>query len=74
MRRAALLGAALPLVAVGALAGLRTLARSRTVQLFGTIVSRNEVAWLEAIREASGHSDPSLTSKARVAIRGIFNK
>lgn len=43
-------------------------------EIFGTIVSRNEVAWLEAIREASGHSDPSLTSKARVVIRGIFNK
>lgn len=42
--------------------------------ILGTVVSRNEVAWLEAIREASDHSDPSLTSRGRAAIKGIFGK
>ncbi|AHM05752.1 hypothetical protein roselon_03497 [Roseibacterium elongatum DSM 19469] len=43
-------------------------------EIFGTIVSRNEVAWLEEIRDASGYTDPALTSRARSAIRGIFGK
>ncbi|WP_223476077.1 helix-turn-helix domain-containing protein [Oricola indica] len=43
-------------------------------QIFGTVVSRNEVAWLEEIRKASGNSDPTLTAKRRLAIRGIFGK
>jgi hypothetical protein len=43
-------------------------------EIFGTIVSRNEVAWLSEIRDASGHTDPALTSRARAAIRGIFGK
>lgn len=44
------------------------------MDIFGTIVSRNEVAWLEEIRQASGHVNPALTSRARSAIRGIFGK
>lgn len=43
-------------------------------QIFGTLVTENEVAWLEEIRRASDHTNPSLTSKARSAIRGIFGK
>ncbi len=43
-------------------------------EIFGTVVSRNEVAWLEAIRDASGNTDPTLTVRARAAIRGIFGK
>jgi transcriptional regulator with XRE-family HTH domain len=43
-------------------------------QIFGTVVSRNEVAWLEEIRKASGNSDPTLTAKRRLAIRGIFRE
>lgn len=43
-------------------------------QIFGTLVTENEVAWLEEIRRASDHSNPGLTSKARSAIRGIFGK
>ncbi|TIW86041.1 MAG: XRE family transcriptional regulator, partial [Mesorhizobium sp.] len=31
-------------------------------------------AWLEEIRRASDHTNPSLTSKGRSAIRGIFGK
>jgi hypothetical protein len=42
--------------------------------IFGTVVTQNEVAWLEEIREASNHTDPTLTTKARKAIRGIFGK
>jgi hypothetical protein len=43
-------------------------------QIFGTLVTENEVAWLEEIRRASDHTNPSLISKARSAIRGIFGK
>ena len=34
-------------------------------QIFGTIVTRNEVIWLDEIRDASNNSDPNLTTKAR---------
>ena len=43
-------------------------------EIFGTIVSRNEVVWLDAIRQASGGSDPTLTAKSRTIVRGIFGK
>lgn len=43
-------------------------------EIFGTVVTRNEVLWLEIIRTASGGSDPTLTVRARSAIRGIFGK
>ncbi|WP_181171715.1 XRE family transcriptional regulator, partial [Mesorhizobium sp. B2-6-7] len=43
-------------------------------QIFGTPVTENEVAWLEEIRRASDQTNPSLTSKARSALRGIFGK
>ena len=43
-------------------------------EIFGTVVSRNEVVWLETLREASGGSDPTLTAKSRTVIRGIFGK
>jgi hypothetical protein len=43
-------------------------------QIFGTIVSENEIAWLEEIRSASDHKNPALTTRARSAIRGIFGK
>lgn len=43
-------------------------------QIFGTLVTENEVTWLEEIRRASDHSNPSLTTRARSAIRGIFGK
>ncbi len=54
-------------------AGLET-TKAAVRAIFGAIVTRNEVAWLEEIRDASGHSDPSLTSRSRSAIRGIFGK
>jgi hypothetical protein len=43
-------------------------------QIFGTLVTRNEVGWLQEICKASGHADPTLKVKARTAIRGIFGK
>ena len=43
-------------------------------EIFGTVVSRNEVVWLEELRNASGDTDPTLTSRARASIRGIFGK
>ena len=43
-------------------------------QIFGTLVTRNEVVWLDEIRNASGNTDPSLTLKGRAMIRGVFGK
>lgn len=42
--------------------------------IFGTIVTRNEVTWINELRDASGNSDPSLTARSRNALRGIFGK
>jgi hypothetical protein len=41
-------------------------------EIFGTPVTANERGWVEAIREASGNSDPRLTSRAQAAINAIF--
>jgi hypothetical protein len=43
-------------------------------EIFGTVVTRNEVTWLEELREASDHKDPALTSRSRATLRSIFNK
>ncbi len=43
-------------------------------EIFGTIVSRNEVIWLEALRDASDCKDPALTTRSRAALRSLFNK
>lgn len=43
-------------------------------QIFRTLVTENELAWIEEIRRASDHSNPSLTMRARSGIRGIFGK
>ena len=43
-------------------------------EIVGTVVSGNEVAWLEEIRDASGHTDPTLTTRSRSALRSIFGK
>lgn len=42
--------------------------------IFGAVVTSNEVAWLEEIRSASGNADPSLTARGRAAIRSVFGK
>lgn len=41
-------------------------------RIFRMVISANEAEWLAEIREASGHTDPHLTSRARLTIRGIF--
>ena len=43
-------------------------------EIFGTIVTRNEVVWLHEIRDASGNSDPGMTARSRTALRAIFGK
>ena len=43
-------------------------------EVFGTIVTLNEIAWLKEIRDASDHSDPTLTTRSRSALRSIFGK
>ena len=40
--------------------------------IFKTIVSDNEVDWLNEIRDASSHSDPRLTNRLRTSLRAIF--
>jgi len=42
--------------------------------IFQTVVTRNELVWIEAIREASDRIDPALTSRSRTALRAIFGK
>ncbi len=43
-------------------------------EIMGPMVTANERAWLAEIRDASGDSDPRLTSRARATLRGIFGK
>ena len=43
-------------------------------EIFGAIVTRNEVTWLHEIRDASGNSDPGMTTRSRMALRAIFGK
>lgn len=43
-------------------------------EIFGTPVTANELGWLEALREASGNSDPRITSRSQAAIRTLFGK
>lgn len=44
------------------------------IEIFGTPVTTNELGWLEVIREASGSSDPRVTTRSRATIRAIFGK
>ncbi len=43
-------------------------------EIFGSIVTVNGLAWVEAVREASEMTDPPLTKRALTAIRAIFGK
>ena len=43
-------------------------------EIIGQPVTRNEMAWINEIRDASGDTDPRLTSRAGIAIRGVFGK
>jgi hypothetical protein len=44
------------------------------VEILGAIGTRNEVVWLHEIRDASGNSDPSMTTWSRAALRAVFGK
>lgn len=44
------------------------------IEIFGSPVSEHERGWVEALREASGNTDPRLTGRARTVLRGIFKK
>lgn len=41
-------------------------------EIFGRVITRNEMNWVLALRVASGGSDPRLTSRAESTLRGIF--
>ena len=43
-------------------------------EIIGQPITKNEMAWINEIREASGDTDPRLTSRAGAAIRGVFGK
>lgn len=43
-------------------------------EIFNTTATRNEAEWVEAIREASGGTDPSITKRARAAVLAIFGR
>ena len=43
-------------------------------RIFGAVVTENERDWLEALRQASDHSDPRLTTRARKSLNAIFGK
>lgn len=42
--------------------------------VFGTPATANEQRWLAELRDASDNSDPRITARSRVALRGIFKK
>lgn len=49
-------------------------AATAILETSGTPTTENERAWLEEIREASGHTDPRLTARSRSVLRSIFGK
>ena len=44
------------------------------IEIFGGAVTTNEIAWIHALREASGLTDPPLTRRGRAAIFSIWGK
>ena len=49
-------------------------AATAVLEAFGTPTTVNERLWLTEIRDASGDTDPKLTTRSRVALRAIFGK
>ncbi len=43
-------------------------------EIIGQPITKNEMMWITEIREASGDTDPRLTSQAGAAIRRLFGK
>jgi transcriptional regulator with XRE-family HTH domain len=48
--------------------------RTTIERIFRALLSANETEWVTEIRDASGHSDPRMTSKGRAAIRTVFGR
>lgn len=44
------------------------------LEVFGEPVTKNEIGWLQAIREASNNTDPRLTNRSQAAIKAIFGR
>lgn len=44
------------------------------IDIFGPLVTANEMSWLTEIRDASDRLDPTLTVRSRSALRAIFGK
>lgn len=50
-------------------------AAARTFEaIFRVAVTRREADWIQEIRDASGNSDPAVTTRTRAAIRALFGK
>lgn len=49
-------------------------AAEAVVEIFGDPVTMNERGWIEALRAASNHTDPRLTSRSQAAIQAIFGR
>ena len=43
-------------------------------EIIGQPITAHEMTWITEIREASGDTDPRLTSRAKTAICGVFGK
>ena len=43
-------------------------------EIIGQPITKNEMSWIIEIRQASGDTDPRLTSRAGAAIRAVFGK
>lgn len=43
-------------------------------EIWGTPLTRNEREWVAEIRDASGDSDPRLTTRSRAKLREIFGR
>jgi hypothetical protein len=48
--------------------------QSAVEEIFRALVTSNETKWLMEIRDASGGTDPVLTARSRIVLRGIFGK
>ena len=50
-------------------------AAARTFEaIFNVAVTQHEADWIKEIRDASGNSDPAVTTRTRAAIRALFGK
>ena len=49
-------------------------AAEAVTEVFGEPVTVNERSWLQEIRQASGNTDPRLTSRSQAAIKVIFGR